>query len=55
MTEVTALFVFSSPFSISFFEGFSGYLMGTGTKIKYSDINTLELAVEIQKLSSIAF
>lgn len=47
MTEVTALRF--EDFS------FSGYLIGIGTKIKYSNINTLELAVEIQKLSFIAF
>lgn len=39
------------------FKGFSisVYLIGSGTKIKYSDINTLEQATENQRLSFIAF
>lgn len=39
------------------FEDFSTsvYLIGSGTKIKYSGINSLELAAEDQKLSFVAF
>lgn len=33
----------------------SVYLIGSGTNIKYSDINTLEPATENQRLSFIAF